>query len=190
MSLGSHSNYIFDPGIYYIRGGGFSMKIVDSAGMCVGCAPDANTGSGMLIYDTGTPAKPTATGGFAMQTNVQNTTLVGAGLTATGTTGPSAPYYGILFWEDRSADAQSHNLGQGNGCFDLIGTIYITNTLAIMQADPTHYQSISYNGTPCSGTSHYGQTVTGELSMVGNTSVSMELYPQGFVKVRQVALVQ
>jgi Flp pilus assembly protein TadG len=190
MSMGGHNYYVLDPGLYYIQGGGFKMKNVDSAVMCSGCAADPDTGNGMLIYDTGSKGNPTASGGFNIDTGVSNTYLIGAGLTLAGTTTPSAPYYGMLFWEDRSADAQNHGFGTGNGCFSLIGTIYITNTLAIMQADATHYQSISYNGTPCSGTVHQGEIITGELSLVGNTGVSMNLFPTSFVKIRQVALVQ
>ena len=36
---------------------------------------------------------------------------------------------------------------KGLRCFSLIGTVYITNTLAIMTANPAQYQSVAYNGT-------------------------------------------
>jgi hypothetical protein len=94
-----------------------------------------------------------------------------------------------VFFEDRNACAQTHSLGQGNGCFSIVGTIYLTNTLAIMQADATHYQGVSYNGTPCTGVANFGQIIVGQLSMVGNVSIGMGLFPSGTLKIRKVALV-
>jgi hypothetical protein len=46
------------------------------------------------------------------------------------------------------ANVQTHTLRQGNGRFSLIGTVYITNTKAIMLAHPTQVQSVEYHGTP------------------------------------------
>jgi Putative Flp pilus-assembly TadE/G-like len=128
---------IFKPGLYYIRSGGFTLKNVDGGGglannwnaMCTTCAADPDTGTGMVVYDTGPAGSVLGTnpsGGFDISTGVQ-VTLRGATKTTTnaaGETVPAAPYYGIMFWEDRTANAQTHSLGQGNGCFTLIGTIY------------------------------------------------------------------
>jgi hypothetical protein len=162
--------------------------------MCVGCAADLKTGTGMVIYDTG-PAGSTLnnnpSGGFTIDTNV-NVAFQGASLTTTnalGQTVPGPPYYGILFWEDGTADAQTHKLGKGNGCFSLVGTIYITNTLAIMQADSNHVQKVSYQGTPCSGTINQGDIIVGQLHLGGNSAITMNLAPYGFMSIRQVALV-
>ncbi len=205
------NNVIFKPGLYYMQGGGFILKNAVGGGgaanaynaMCVGCTPDPNTGTGMVIYDTGSTSKPTTTGGFDINTGVQ-VLLRGATLTTTNTSGdtvPAAPYYGILFWEDRAADAHSgsgptkngnaHSLGQGNGCFTLIGTIYITNTRAAMLADSTHrhHQVVQYNGTPCSTTVQQGDIIVGQLQLVGTTNLTMNLVPYGFTTIRQVALV-
>jgi len=139
----------------------------------------------MLVYHTGT-------GSFDINTGVDNTLLLGAGVsTATPPTAPTGPYYGILFFQDRTAPRTDHGIGQGNGCFTPQGTLYMTNTLDIMIATPSQYQSISYNGNPCSTTAVQGEIITGALSMVGKKDViNMSLYPQGFLHVRQVALVQ
>jgi hypothetical protein len=191
-----NSYAIFTPGLYYINGGGFSLKN-STVIMCPpgSCPADPNTGNGMVVYNTG----PLITSGvntgfnnagtFDINTGV-TATLLGGGVSTSGTGAPSAPYYGILFFQDRNSVAQSHGFGQGNGCFSLIGTVYVTNTLAIMQTDPTHFQSIAYNGNPCSGTIQQGQIITGELSLVGTTAVAMDLFPGAYLKNRKVALVQ
>jgi hypothetical protein len=197
---------IFRPGVYYLQGGGFKLKNVyggvgppDYSAMCVGCPADPDTGTGMVVYDTGPAGSTTGnnpSGGFDIDTNV-NVTLKGSTLTTTNSKGqpvPAAPYYGILFWEDRTADAhtgnKAHSFGQGNGCFTLIGTIYATNTLDIMTSDPTHYQEVDYNGNPCSTTVQQGDIIVSSLQIVGSTTIKMNLVPYGFLMVRQVALVK
>jgi hypothetical protein len=187
---------VFKPGVYYIRGGGFKLKNT-TAITCppASCTADANTGSGMLIYNTGSAANPTNAGLFNIDTGV-TARLRGAGIsTATPPGAPAAPYYGILFFQDRAsvahtANNDSHTFGQGNGCFDLVGTIYITNTDATMRADNAHYQKVTYNGTPCSSTIQQGEIIVSALSIVGTTNINMQLYPTSFLKVREVALVK
>jgi Flp pilus assembly protein TadG len=192
---------IFKPGVYYVEGGGVTAKQtnggnVNNTSMCsptsVTCPADTNTGTGMLIYDTGASGGHT-TGGFNFH-NQNNIIFQGPTLTTTnlqGKTVPGAPYYDIVFWEDRQAQAQTHSLGQGNGCFSVLGTIYITNTLDLMQAHnpATQVQTVDYGGTPCSNTVNHGSIVVGQLQMSGNSSVSMNLWPYGFLEIRQVALV-
>ena len=180
---------MFDPGIYYIQSGGFKTKN-STVGMCTSCAADPTTVNGMLVYDTGPLSHGCdASGGFTIDTN-SNDTFYGAGVSASNLTGaPAAPYYGILFFEDRNACAQTHTLGQGNGCFSIVGTIYITNTLAIMTATPSQYQEVDYHGTPCSTTSNYGEIIVSQLTVKGTSGLNMGLVPNGFLKVRQVALV-
>jgi hypothetical protein len=211
-----NNNVIFDPGLYYVTGGGVDFTHTVGGGgaansynaMCVGCAANADTGSGMVIYDTvpdGTAAYPHSrpTGGFKIGTLAQFS-LLGANTTtlnAQGQTVPAGPYYGILFWEDRTADAHTsppatneHNIGQGTGCFTLIGTIYITNTQAIMTnasdpAYPNHMQQVVYNGNPCSTTIQQGYIIVSDLELKGVTAIKMNLNPYGYLVVRQVALV-
>jgi hypothetical protein len=203
---------LFAPGLYYMQGGGFELKNVTGGGdpttysaMCVGCTSDANTGTGMVVYDTG-PAGSTPgndpTGGFNLSTGI-NVTLQGATPTTTNNSGqtvPGPPYYGMLFWEDRNADAHTgsnptrnggaHSIGQGNGCFSLIGNIYMTNWLPTMVSDATHYQEVDYNGNPCSTTYNQGYIVVSSLQIVGSSTIRMKLNPYGFINIRQVALVR
>jgi hypothetical protein len=198
---------LFAPGLYYIQGGGFTLKNVDGGGgvandwnaMCTTCAADADTGTGMVVYDTGPAGSvpgSNPSGGFDINTNVQ-VGIQGSTLKTTNAAGelvPAAPYYGILFWEDRAADAhtgtRAHSFGQGNGCFTLKGTIYATNWLSTMLADATHYQEVVYNGTPCSSTILEGNIIVSSLQIVGTTTIRMKLTPYGFLEVRQVALVK
>jgi hypothetical protein len=186
---------VFKPGLYYIQGGGFKLKnttaITCPAGLCT---PDTDTGSGMVIYNTGPAANPTNAGVFNIDTGV-TAKFLGAGIsTASPPASPGGPYYGLLFFQDRASVAHttnnnSHTFGQGNGCFDLVGTIYITNTISTMQADASHYQSVQYNGTPCSNTINQGEIIVSALKIVGTTHLSMQLYPFSFLKVRKVALI-
>jgi hypothetical protein len=197
---------IFKPGLYYMLGGGFTMKNVNGGGggttfeaMCSTCTADADTGTGMVVYDTGPTGSllnSNPSGGFTIDTGVQ-ATLRGATLTTVngaGQTVPAAPYYGLLFWEDSTANSHTgssaHGLGQGNGCFTLIGTIYATNTLATMTSDASHYQSVTYNGNPCSTTVQQGDIVVSALQIVGSTQIQMNLVPWGFLIIRQVSLVR
>lgn len=178
---------MFDPGIYYINGGGFKT-INSTVGMCTSCAADPTTINGMLVYDTGPVSGGcTVTGGFTLDTS--SDVFYGAGVSAASLTStPAAPYYGILFFEDRNACAHTHTIGQGTACFSLIGTVYITNTLAIMTANPAQYQSVAYNGT-CSGTQRDGPIIVSKLTVGGNSTMTMG-YPTSVLNLRQVALVQ
>jgi Flp pilus assembly protein TadG len=187
---------MLDPGIYYLEDGGFTTKN-STVGMCAQCAADPTTVNGVLLYDTVTTPKTgtitaancDATGGFAIDTNSADSFL-GAGVSsANPTAAPAAPYYGIAFFEDRNACAQNHTLGQGNSCFAIIGTVYITNTLASMLASPALVQSVEFNGGTCSATQNYGEIIVGALTMKGNDSITMGLFPNSFLKIRQVALV-
>jgi Flp pilus assembly protein TadG len=212
-SVPSNYGILFAPGLYYMRGGGFALKNVMGGGgaaesynaMCTGCPSNTDTGTGMLVYDSG-PAGSSfgnnRTGGFDINTNV-SATLLGPTLMTTNNRGeavPAPPYYNILFWEDRMADKHvgsnpptaggAHSLGQGNGCFSLIGTIYATNTRDDMIADPTHYQEVNYNGNPCSTTVQQGYIVVSSLQIVGTTTIRMKLLPFGFMTIQQVALVR
>lgn len=204
---------IFTPGLYYIQSGGFLLKNVDGGGgelnawnaMCTTCTADTNTGMGMVVYDTGPTGSSYGSnpaGGFDINTGVR-VTLTGSTLTTTnekGETVPAAPYYNLLFWEDRNADTHTgsnktstggaHSMGQGNGCFTLIGTIYATNYRGDMIAHPSHYQEVDYNGNPCSTTVQQGYIIASSLQIVGTTTIKMQLVPFGFMSIRQIALVR
>ena len=220
LDVNGGSPVIFKPGLYYVRGGGFRIKNNDGGGglansynaMSTNIAQaDPDTGMGMVVYDTGNcgasvcALNSNPTGGFDINTGV-NVTIQGSTLTTTNAAGnvvPAAPYYGVLFWEDRNADKHTgnnqptsggaHTLGQGNGCFSLIGTIYITNWLSVMSppgGSLAHYQEVQYNGNPCSTTYNQGDIIVSSLQIVGSTTIRMKLVPYGFLNIRQIALVR
>jgi len=206
----SGQNIILKPGLYYVTGGGVVFQNTNGGqgptatqpynAMCSGCAADTDTGNGVVIYDTHATGS-TATKGFNIDTNTFMT-IYGATKTTTnalGETVPAGPYYGMLFWEDRTADAHTgngatkngggHNIGSGSGCFTLIGNIYMTNTKATMTADSTHYQAATYNGTPCSTTVQQGYIIVSTLAIKGTTTLSMTIPPYGYVTTHKIALV-
>ncbi len=172
---------VFAPGVYYMGNGkGFAAGANGDVYMCTTCAPVADTGPGMLVYNSGG-------GTFNVGAN-GNVHMVGSL--------PTGIYEGILFFQDRSSPAatgsKSHNLG-GGGCIDITGTIYLTNPVAMMlpvSGDPTHYQELQYHGNPCSGTYIRGDIVVGSLQLVGTADLAMRLDPTHLNYIRQVALVK
>jgi hypothetical protein len=162
---------VFKPGLYYMASGGFGNAANGDMVMATGVSADAATGSGMVIYNTGT-------GTFAAGANA-SATLIGSDNTST--------YQGILFFEDRTAAAQTHNLG-GGGAITLTGTIYLTNSLSIMKANATQYQSLSMGGN--SSIQINGSIVVGALSMHGAAGVRFNLSRTPSLLVRQIALVR
>jgi putative Flp pilus-assembly TadE/G-like protein len=166
------------------------------------CPPDTNTGQGMVIYDTGDGNHDG--GGFDIDTNAyisfMGPTLAQDSVThATCTPSPTAPtcvptgpYYGLTIWEDRgSTNFTTHTLGQGNGCFDVTGTVYITPTREYMLAHPgmSSYQVADYHGTPCSNTIHKGDIVVSDLTLEGTAAIKLTLFPYGYTYTYKVALV-
>jgi len=105
-------------------------------------------------------------------------------------------YKGILLFEDRSAAVHiahgsnnAHSLGGGGG-MTLRGTIYTTNTKAIMTTTPSQYQELDLQGTPGSATTIQGEIITSNLNLGGNAAITMNLNSLPSYQVRQVALVQ
>ena len=191
IDITNGNTVIFKPGLYYIQGNrGFTLKKVRWGRRIDGklrcdvrwLQSRPNTGAGMVVFDTG-PAGSTLgnnpSGGFTIDTKVQ-ITLKGSTLVTTnskGKTVAAGPYYGMLFFEDRTANAHTgnngHTFGKGNGCFSLIGNIYATNPMAVM-SDPNHYQQVTYNGTPCSATVQKGNIIVGALELKGDSAIYNE----------------
>src|SRR6185369_17971224 len=96
--------------------GGFINDANGNMLMAPGYPADPKTGSGMVVYNTGT-------GIFDIGAN-SNARLQGAD--------NDSFYEGILFFQDRDAAAQTHNLG-GGGTIVLTGALYITNWRTLMQ---------------------------------------------------------
>ena len=71
----------------------------------------------------------------------------------------------------------------------LQGTIYLTNSLPVMQGNPAQYQSLSLGGGSGSGTLIEGEIIVGTLSMGGRGAIQMNLN-NNELEVQEVALVQ
>jgi hypothetical protein len=182
---GNNSTPVFEPGIYYIQGGGITCHNNCEMFMATGTGADGASGTNtgwtgnVLFYNTGSTAQPTNSGSIVIDAN-GSANLVGS---------PSgSSYKGILFFEDRAADAQTHALG-GGGAMTLTGTIYLTNTLATMTATSAQYQGLTLGGGSGSGTLVQGEIIVGTLTLGGGGSIEMDLNPNASLVVQQVALV-
>jgi hypothetical protein len=178
---------LFTPGIYYISGGGFNLESNSAATMATGTgAPPAGftNGPGMLVYNTGSAAGDV----FNFTSNAGSkgpVTLIGSDDTSA--------YKGILFFQDRGSVKHVDNKGhllQGGGTISLTGTIYVTNTVATMKGDATHYQTLQLQGNPGSTTTIIGEIITDNLQLGGTAGIKMNLNPNSNLHIRQVALVR
>jgi hypothetical protein len=187
-----------EPGIYYVQTGGFTCAANCNLFMASPAVTDTSTttgtgtgwdgtaaGGGILVYNSGTG-----------QINIGSNGSVGAvGSPLIGSPANST-YKGILFFEDRSAAANTsnehpknpHSLG-GGGALQLQGTIYLTNTLATMTGDSTHYQELDLSGNSGNQTLIQGEIIVGALGLGGTGGITMDLNPNATLVVQQVALV-
>lgn len=154
--------------------------------MATGFADDPDTGPGMLVYNTGNANADTFDVGANSQAH-----LVGSCDTLT-----CDRYKGILFFQDRTSGGHTgiggnkgHKFG-GGGALSLIGTIYVTNSLAIMTATPGQFQEVLLQGTPGQSTVITGEIVASTLSLGGNAGIQMFLDPSQVLHIRQVSLVK
>jgi len=154
---------LFNPGIYYVQDKGVTCAANCAMLMAPVPVADPKTGwtGNIMIYNTGTGAFNIGADGGA--------NLVGSPA--------GSSYKGILLFQDRNSQANTgknaHSLG-GGGALILKGTIYLTNTLAIMN-DATHYQELDLQGTPGSSTLIQGEVIVGALHMAGNAGIKMNL---------------
>lgn len=162
---------LFKPGLYYISNGGFINDANGNMLMAPGYPADPKTGSGMVVYNTGT-------GIFDIGAN-SNARLQGAD--------NDSFYEGILFFQDRDAAAQTHNLG-GGGTIVLTGALYITNWRTLMQNQPTQYQTLNLGGN--AGIQINGSIVVGALTMAGTSFVTFNLAAGPNLPTRRAGLVK
>ena len=162
---------VFKPGLYYMAAGGFGNAANGHSVMATGMAADPATGAGMVVYNSG--------GGiFSVGAN-GSATLQGSDAGST--------YKSILFFQDRASAALTHALG-GGGDIALTGSIYLTNSLATMQADVNHYQLLSLQGN--STIQINGIIVVGAVSTGGTSVVHFNLASAPSLQIRQVGLVR
>jgi len=101
----------------------------------------------------------------------------------------SASYYGTLFFQDRSTATKLQHLVNGGGGLSLRGTVYLTHTVAGINADAT-YQELDLQGNSGSTTKLQGEIIADVLSIGGTAGVTMNLSTLACFTVRQVALVK
>jgi hypothetical protein len=139
-----------------------------------------------MFYNTGLPGDPTNAGRIDISAN-GGANLVGSCGAWTPCVGDTT-YKGILFFQNRNTVAQTHTLG-GGGAMTLQGTIYLTNTIDIMSATSSQYQSLTLQGGSGSGTKIQGEIIVGSLALGGNGSITMNLNANRYLLVSQIALV-
>ncbi len=182
---------LFEPGIYYMDGGGFKVQsngvVQMAAGSTdpAGCAvANLDTGCGMVIYNDsvapGDTFEVVANAGQFGGINYGNKLLGGS---------DNGPYKGILFFQNRTSPYLKHEL-QGGGGLELRGTIYLTSTEPTMRTNPARYQFFELQGTPGSTTRIIGMIIVDRLSLGGTADILMTLDPTAKLKTRQVALVR
>ncbi|HYM12903.1 MAG TPA: Tad domain-containing protein [Bryobacterales bacterium] len=183
---GPPSTAVFQPGLYFIKNGGFtfgsnSNAVMANPAKCTGPVPaNTYTGCGMVIFLA-------ASGGsgntFSATSNAGKnapTFLLGSDLNST--------YDGVLVYVDHTAPARVHNFS-GGGQFTLSGTFYMTNTKATMLADASHFQTLDLGGNAGSGTEIDGEVIVDELHMHGTPAIVMHLN-NGLRIIHKVALVR
>jgi Flp pilus assembly protein TadG len=188
---------LFNPGIYYITGSqstsgvdyGFSCSAGCSMQMVTGTT-DTTTGTGWdgtdigggaLFYLTGTSGPGASPYGGVNISAGGSVSLIGSPTTST--------YDGMLFFEDRNAPALTHQLS-GGGTMVLHGTIYLTNSLSVMEAHTTQYQTLTLGGSAGNNTVLEGEIIVGSLALQGTPNITMDLNPNSTLILRKVALVQ
>ena len=186
---------LFTPGIYYMNGGGFEILSNGQAHMAP-CTPiDPDTGCGMVVYN----APTSATDIFKISSNAGKTKGVTYnytypdGLTCSGNcllgSTEAGPYKGVLFFGRRTPTSyyMEHDL-HGGGGLTLRGTLYLTNTKAVMDATPALYQRLILQGNPGSTTRVVGMILVDVLQLGGNAQINMTLNPNSSLNIRQISL--
>lgn len=129
LNIGANANVTFNPGTYYMVGGGISVS---------GSA--ALTGSGVTFYNT-----------FNATYAFQPINMVGTGAT-TLSAPTSGSLQGILFFEDRNAPTGNTSTIKGNSNASLAGAVYIPKNTLTFSGDATSQQlmlvadQVSMNG--------------------------------------------
>jgi Putative Flp pilus-assembly TadE/G-like len=183
---GKNSTPVFVPGIYYIQSNAgiacaSNCDMVMATGFTDTGANTTGTGwtGNVLFYNTGSTSKPTTTGPINLGSN-GSVNLVGSPNSST--------YKGILFFQDRAADAQTHSLG-GGGAMTLVGTIYLTNTRSTILGSSTHFQELDLQGNPGSATNIDGEIIVDVLGLGGNAGITMSLSSTPTLIISEVAMI-
>src|SRR5579863_277061 len=109
-------------------------------------------------------------------------TYVGAVMPNVGTD-TLGPERGILFFADRSAAPNKGETMNGGGGLLLSGTMYFRDcpallTIGTCNLPPTDYQTVTtLTGGSGSGTRVFGEIITDQLTLNGNSGITMDLNP-------------
>jgi hypothetical protein len=105
----------------------------------------------------------------------------------------SGAYKGILFFgardaanHDGSGSTPQHYM-QGGAGMNIVGSIYLTNTDALMRAGT--YQKFAFAGNPGSLTNLDGMIIVSALSLTGTSSITMTLNALFTLSRDEIALV-
>lgn len=193
---------LFQPGLYYMAGGGFHIDANGIAHMAPCVTPATGFGCGMMVYNDPGNANDDIT--FASNAGKLQGVSYSQVLTAAGTTvictgncfqGPPeiAPYYGVVFMNDRSTLWEMEHNFQGGGGLTIAGTMYFTNSFLPNKSDlagSDAYQTLELRGTPGSTTRVIGQIIVDSLILGGNAAINMTLNPNTALPIRKLALVR
>jgi hypothetical protein len=198
---------VFQPGVYYIGAAptsgtnkniGFGTGANGFMVMC-GYGP---TGAGTGTCTADTSGNFTQNGMMVYLNSAGGTQLneftVGAngGASLKGSD-PGSVYKNILFFVDRNAQAQTHNLG-GGGALAMQGTVYAANCASAINAPNAEscavmtsslYQTLQLSGGSGQGTTLTGQIIVSTVSVKGSGSITMNLSSLVTYNVNHVALV-
>ena len=152
--------------------------------MATGFAADPDTGSGMVVFNSGNTKDDVINFSSNAGANSPNITLVGSD--------GGSIYKGILFFQDRTVTVKHDGTGsfkahsiQGGGAISLTGTIYVVNNNKV-----TYPQQLALQGNAGSNTTIIGQMIVDTVSIGGTANVTMNLNPNSVLHIRQVALVR
>jgi hypothetical protein len=182
---------LFEPGVYYIDGGGFRVEATGVVQMAAGSAdpaacvaPGPDPGGGVRVFNTGDDPDDV----FYISANAGQYGGINYGNKLLGSS-EAGIYKGILFFQDRNSPYLKHEL-QGGGGLELRGTIYLTSTEPTMRTSPATYQFLELQGTPGSTTRIIGMLIVDRLLLGGTADILMTLDPAAKLHIRQVALVR
>jgi len=142
-----------NPGVYYMKGGGFSFFSTGNL-----------TGSGVMIYND--PSLSTDVVNIAGAVPLFGNTAPGTITLSPITSGPWRAYQGLIIFQRQTATQTVYLTGNGN--YNVTGTIYAAN--GAIQITTKSYQT----RTDVMGSQYMSRTI----SLLGNSNLSLTQLPQ------------
>ena len=211
---------IFDPGIYYIQASGTALQLDSNSTVRPSTATGDGSGGTLFYLSGGTVGIGSNSGknatvdsfvtsrvlcpnGPAPNPPLAATVAGNVLLAPCASNGsfnvpptPEGPNRGLLFFQDRSNTGSnaSATLNGGGGLL-LVGTMYFhncPNSVATgCAAPPTDYQAlVTLQGNSGTNTQVVGDIIADQLSLGGNSTISMQLSPYSSLMFLRTALLQ